>query len=172
MRTFLLCALVLTALPVAASAASEAPRRKPGLWEIRTQLPAMGNAATVMQICIGADKDDFDAQGGASGRCSPPRIERGAGTVTVDTVCTEDGHTAKSHAVFSGDFENSYRGDITVRYEPPMEGLEESRIRLDGRRLGPCKPGQRPGEMSMPGMPALPSGAAMPEHLPKIPTLR
>lgn len=58
-----------------------------------------------------------------------------------------------SRAIASGDFESSYRIDTIVQYDPPLGGVRrEDKDAVVAVRLGPCTPGQKPGDMVMPGM--------------------
>ncbi|HEY7219560.1 MAG TPA: hypothetical protein VH985_14340, partial [Candidatus Binatia bacterium] len=56
-------------------------------------------------------------------------------------------------AVFTGRFDSSYKADIKSSYEPPMAGMKESSSMIEAKWLGPCKAGQKPGDIVMPGMP-------------------
>ena len=87
--------------------------------------------------------------------CSVMDVKREAGgRMRIHSVCKVDAKTtATTDAVVSGDFSKSYRSDMTVRYQPPMEGMAEMRMVSQGKWLGPCKPGQKHGDVVMPGMP-------------------
>jgi hypothetical protein len=63
--------------------------------------------------------------------------------------------TTTSDSVITGDVENSYRNDMLIRYDPPQRGMKEMKMVQEGRWLGPCKAGQKPGDVMMPGMPAM-----------------
>ena len=49
--------------------------------------------------------------------------------------------------------DTAYRGDVKMRFTPPMSGISEMNMKVDGRWLGPCRPGMKPGDLVMPGMP-------------------
>jgi hypothetical protein len=72
--------------------------------------------------------------------------------VTMHSVCKFEGTTATTDAVFVGAFDSAYKGDMKTRYNPPMHGVSESKMAMEAKWLGPCKPGQKPGDMIMPNM--------------------
>jgi hypothetical protein len=41
---------------------------------------------------------------------------------------------------------------MKVTYSPPIMGMSSSRIAMDAKWLGPCKAGQKPGDMFMNGV--------------------
>ena len=148
--TPLLLALAAASFAGAAQAA-EMPKRKPGLWAIDTRIegmPAMG----AMQQCIDQNTDDLMQQQANREKqnCSVIDIKPQGKRLSVHSVCRLQGSTATTDAVFVGAFDSAYRGDMHTRFSPPMHGTSESRISLEARWVGPCKPGQKPGDVIMP----------------------
>jgi len=146
----LLLALVAASLAGALQAA-EMPKRKAGLWEISTRMegvPAMG----AMQQCIDQNTDNLMQQQAQKERpnCSVIDVKPLGNKVSVHSVCKVQGSTATTDAVFVGAFDSAYKGDMHTRFDPPLHGTSESRMSLDARWLGPCKPGQKPGDVIMP----------------------
>ena len=146
---FLLLALAAS-LGTAAQAA-EMPKRKPGLWEISTRMegmPAMG----AMQQCIDQNTDNLMQQQARKEQpeCSVIDVKPLGNKVTVHSVCKVQGSTATTDAVFVGSFDSAYKGDMQTRFNPPLHGTKESKMALEARWLGPCKPGQKPGDVIMP----------------------
>ena len=139
---------------VAATAlASDLPKRKPGLWEINTTMegaPSMGP----MQQCIDQNTDNLMQQQAKQGKseCSVMDVKPSGSKVTIHTVCKMDGTTVTTDGVFEGSFETSYRGTMKSRFNPPMQGMSESNMTQEARWVGPCKPGQKPGDVVMPNM--------------------
>jgi hypothetical protein len=41
-----------------------------------------------------------------------------------------------------------HRGRAT--FDPPLKGMKESSTIIDGKHVGACKPGQQPGDMTLP----------------------
>ena len=148
--------LVATALFLAAGAAgaADAPQRKSGLWEITNTMGGSHPMSNTMQQCVDAKTDKLTEQGGQHGaekQCSKNDIKRDGNKVVSDSVCKVDKTTVTTHAEFSGDFGSNYRGDIKSAYNPPMNGMKDMQMTLTAKWLGPCKPGQKPGDIVMPG---------------------
>ena len=60
--------------------------------------------------------------------------------------------------VGTGAFDTGYRMESKITFDPPMRGMRESSMTIEAKWLGPSKPGQRPGDVSMKGMPGMPEG--------------
>lgn len=136
------------------AAATDMPHRKPGLWEMKMQVPGMPQAMTSQQ-CIDEKTDDLMQQQGqaqAEQQCSKNTMRKEGNKVIVESVCKFNGTTAATTAVFTGDFSRSYHGEINTTYSPPMQGMKSSKQTMEAKWLGACKPGQKPGDVIMPGM--------------------
>jgi hypothetical protein len=139
------------ALLVAGSALaqSDLPRRKSGLWLITIS----GGPDPAMQFheCVDRDKDDFmrgDPGNTADPECSKNEIRRQGGSVILESVCKEEGSTATTRAVFTGNFDTAYKGESKTTYRPPLQGIGEMTQKTEGRWIATaCKPGQKPGDM-------------------------
>jgi len=150
----LILALLTLSFAANIAAANDMPARKPGLWEIKMQIPNMPQPM-LSQHCIDEKTDNLLQQQGekqARQQCSKNSMSKQGDKVIVDSVCKIDATTATTHAVFSGDFNRSYRGEIDTSFSPPLHGTKASKQVLEGKWLGACKPGQKPGDVSMPGM--------------------
>jgi Protein of unknown function (DUF3617) len=145
-------ALALVARP---ALAADPPQRKSGLWEMKQQIEGMPSMGA-MQMCVDQASDHLmQERAGAKPDCSVMDVKQSGGKMTLHSVCKVDAKTtATTDAVFTGSMESSYRGDIRVRYSPPLQGRAEMKMVSEARWLGPCKPGQKPGAVVMPGMPA------------------
>jgi hypothetical protein len=136
------------ALP-ALAAAVDLPRRKSGLWEISTA--AREGQVVAAQMCVDQKSDDLSRQlAGAGVTCSKQDVRREGSRYVVDSVCKFGESTATSRAVFTGSFDSRYDVDISAKYAPPMMGISEGRSTIRARWLGPCRAGQRPGDIVMP----------------------
>ena len=141
----------LLALP---SQALEQPKRKAGLWEIKAQA-VQGQPPMVMQQCT---SDAYEAQMQKEGleqsksMCSKTDIRQEGGKIVADSVCKVGNSTVTSQSVSTGDFSTGYRVEVKSTFNPPMDGLKGSTSVFEARWLGPCLPGQKPGDMVMPGM--------------------
>jgi hypothetical protein len=146
---------LLVASGVASAASFDPPKRKSGLWEIKmSSTQAKGMPA--IQECIDEKTDDLMQQGMAGMEdlsCSKNEMRKQGDTIVAESVCTVNGSTAKTRAVFTGRFDSAYKADIHSTYEPPLLGMREASWVLEAQWLGPCKPGQKPGDVAIPGMP-------------------
>lgn len=151
----LLAGLAAAAL-VGGALAADMPKRKSGLWEINTQMEGMPNAGA-MQQCIDQNTDDLIQQQAKKEKtdCSVMEVKPQGNKVATHSVCKFGGTTATTDAVFTGAFDSAYKGDMKTRYSPPMHGMSETKMTLEAKWLGPCKPGQKPGDLIMPNMKAV-----------------
>lgn len=148
-RQITLAALCLTSL--AALAADTIPARKPGLWEIDTEMSMMGGQKITARRCIGpnGDGDLLDRSAKERKKCSEAKVTRQGTQVITDMVCKVDSSTATIHGVLSGDFQKQYAGRVDTTYAPPLRGMSSTSLTLDARWIGPCAPGQKPGDTEM-----------------------
>jgi hypothetical protein len=85
-----------------------------------------------------------------------------------ESVCKMSDTTVSTRSVITGRFDSAYKADIKSTYEPPMHGMSESSSSMEARWLGPCKPGQKHGDISMPGMPeGMPNMEEITKKMPK-----
>ena len=153
-RIFSLSILGLAATGMATSALSaDMPKRKAGLWEINLRMegaPGMGP----MQQCIDQNTDNLMQQKAKDYKqdCSVMDIKPSGNKVSIHSVCKMEGSTATTDGVFEGSFDSSYKGTMKTRFSPPMHGMSESNMTQEARWLGPCKPGQKPGDVIIPNM--------------------
>ena len=143
--------------PVRPDAGSTAyPRRKPGLWEVRSNA-SDNHGLPPARFCVGENTDNpaiqLDRTAGEKGSCSIGAFRRVGTTWTAETVCRDSRQTVVSQSVATGDFLSEYRIDTLVFYSPPLPGgKREDRESVTARFLGPCKAGQRAGDLELPGM--------------------
>ncbi len=145
---------LLLASPVAA-ASFDAPKRKSGLWEIKMS-SGQAKGMPAMQQCVDEKTDDLTKQEMSAAQktqCSKNDMRKEGDKIVVESVCKMENSTATTRAVFTGRFDSAYKADIKSTFEPPLKGMKESSSVIEAKWLGPCKAGQKPGDMSMPGMP-------------------
>jgi len=109
------------------------------------------------RFCVGEHTDSehsqLDRSVGARGACTLGGFQRAGTAWVAETVCRQGKATVVSQAIASGDFESGYRIDTIVQYDPPLGGVRrEDKDAIVAVWLGPCAPGQKPGDMVMPGM--------------------
>lgn len=132
------------------------PKRKSGLWEIQIESSQAAARPMKMLQCID-DKTDADMQkramqGGGNTSCSKSSMKKTAAGYEMDSVCKQGNTTITSHGTVSGDFQSAYQIDMQSRFDPPLEGMQETRSRMKVRHLGACTDGMKPGDVSMNGM--------------------
>ena len=152
-RIIIYTLLSLAGIGSAISSAAEQPKRKPGLWEITMQMegaPSMG----AMQQCIDKNTDNLMQQQAVEEKpeCSVMDVKAAGNRVTIHSVCKLESSTATTDGVFEGSFDTNYKGTMKTRFNPPLQGMAESNMTQQARWLGPCKPGQKPGDVIMPNM--------------------
>lgn len=131
--------------------AAELPKRKPGLWEINTQTRGVPNLGPVQQ-CIGPNSDDLMLQNARKKNCRVLELTPTGARVALHSVCAIDTSTATTDGVLEGNFDARYTATLNTRFSPPWRGMTETTTTHEGRWLGPCKPGQKPGQVIGPNI--------------------
>lgn len=148
----LVIALALAGSFAVAHAADDLPKRDAGLWEMSTSLAEMGGLGMNMQMCVDDTIEDLMMQDDENSDCAEQSYRQDGNRVVFDATCTVDGSTARIDGVFTGDFAKHYQGEIKTTYTPPLEGMAATTMNIEARWIGPCKPGQQPGDAVMTGM--------------------
>ena len=154
MQLFVLFMALFVASP-AAAASYDPPKRKSGLWEMKMSSGQTKSMHTIQQ-CVDEKTDDLMRKEMAENQkmqCSKNEMRKEGDKVVAESVCKMENSTAKTRALFTGGFDSSYKADIKTTYEPPVGGMKEASSMIEAKWLGPCKAGQKPGDISMPGMP-------------------
>jgi hypothetical protein len=164
---FVAATLLVQTVGTTAVYAVEMPKRKSGLWEMKMTSTHGQGGTFAMQQCIDETTDELMRQQGDSAsmmmpkrgkssskeKCSTQNMRREGNTFVMDSVCQHGKTTATTHAVATGTFDSSYRMESKTTFDPPMSGIRDSTTIVEAKWLGPCKEGQRPGDVIMPGMP-------------------
>jgi len=147
-------ALAGLALSLATDAlAQSAPKRKPGLWQQSISHSTPGVPPTSMSMCTDEKTDDLLAQrAGGTERCTQQSMKQQGASYVVEAVCKDGNTTIRTRGVFSGDFSTRYTGELRSTFDPPMQGMREMTQKMEARWVGPCKPGQKPGDVVVEGM--------------------
>jgi len=144
------CAAALL-LAGAAAFAQDMQKRKSGLWELRMSV----GQGMVVSHCVDQARDDALRQQMMRGMdpsgCTRSNFQRSAGRMSFDSTCTFNNSRMTSHTTITGDFDSAYRMETHSTYDPPLAGKSEGGVTVDAKWVGACKPGQRPGDMVMPG---------------------
>jgi hypothetical protein len=133
------------------ASAQDMPKRKSGLWELKMSA-AHG---MVVSHCVDQARDDaLRQQVGRdldAARCTRTNFQRSAAGLSFDSACEFNNSKMKSHTTITGDFNSAYKMEMRTTYDPPLMGKSEGGMTIDAKWVGACKPGQRPGDMVMPG---------------------
>lgn len=135
--------------------AAELPIRRPGLWEIKIKLTGGAAPTAMMHHCTdeSVDRDMITMFNPlAPHLCTKREIQKRAEGYTIDTVCRADNKTVTLHSEVTGDPHTSYRvvTEKKIQDEPDSAPVV-SNVTLEGRHVGACKPGQKPGDVIMAG---------------------
>jgi hypothetical protein len=166
LRRILSTAVLVLASASATQALEALPKRKPGLWEIQHQMQGLPNVAGPIQMCTDEKSDDIMRMGAEDmkPKCSVMDFKKDGDRDTVKSVCKiMDTTSATTTATFTGSFDSSYRGDIHSTYDPPIHGKKEINMSLAAKWLGPCKAGQKAGDIILPNL-----GARGGKNLPNV----
>lgn len=140
--------------------AEDLPLRKAGLWE-STMRSGKGNEQTMtVKQCVDA-KTETGLLGMISGLCDLKWKRTGDDRIEADTTCKVGSVTASGRSVITGDFESNLRiesttttsgaGGVAIPGTPHIEipPLTQT-IVVEAKWIGPCEPGQKPGDIITP----------------------
>jgi hypothetical protein len=146
------CLIALVTAPAARAAdALEFPTLKNGQWEMTTQSSATGAAPRKTTVCLDANtqKRMFEmSQGMQKEMCTRMDMRRDGAKYVMDAECKLGESTVKSHGVMTMLSETAYRTESTATFDPPFNrDLRETKTVIDGKYLGACRDGMKPGDM-------------------------
>lgn len=132
------------------------PKRKAGLWQVTT-VGAQNAGLPPAMYCVDDNTDtehhQLDRVSGDKGSCKIGGFKVDGATWVSEATCRDGKSVVTSRSVASGAFDHEYRIDTTVSYDPPLRsGRAEDRTASQATYIGPCKPGQKPGDMYIAGM--------------------
>jgi hypothetical protein len=151
MRHPVVLALLLLAPPV--MAAQDFPKLKSGLWEMSNTMPGRPGAPMTSTICLDASlqQDVLKLSSGMmQGMCSRHELKVSGNKVTGDVVCKMGDSTMKSRAVMPMTGDTAYRTVAHTTFDPPFGVMATTDTVIEGRYVGACRPGQKPGDMTTP----------------------
>jgi hypothetical protein len=145
-------ALLVAGVAALDASAQDVPKRKPGLWQHNMTTIGAPMPPTSVTMCTDERMDKMLADRSEAERCSKQSVRREGNAVVVEAVCTQQNTTVRTKGRFSGDFNSHYTGEMHSTFDPPMHGMKETRQKIEAKWLGPCKPGQKPGDVQVQGM--------------------
>jgi hypothetical protein len=146
---FVLCALLL---PLGA-AAQQYPKLKPGLWDMNRGSDRPNAPGMHMSVCVdeSLQKEMWEMGAGAmKGMCSKTDFHMSGNTGSGEFICNMGGSTMHSKSTMTVTGDTAWHTDVDTTFDPPLNGAAKSHSTLDARYVGACKPGQRPGDMTLP----------------------
>jgi hypothetical protein len=169
-RQFALAAGVVTLFSWVALAAEELPTPRAGLWESRMISASAAVPATTVKQCMDGKIDLEGMLKAAGGMCDLTWKRVAADRIETETSCKFGPVSTKGKGVVIGDFNSRLRIETTATTSMdgmpagmPKLGLptEPQTMVIEARWVGPCEPGQKPGDFIMPDgkvmrMPAMP----------------
>lgn len=132
------------------------PARRDGLWELtlRSHAPGPQKPIKVLQ-CTSAEAERYMLTSVMSSQenCRQIRVQRSGRSASrsydIQTVCYVHDHRVDGHMRLTGDLQSAYRGQFSVQVaNEPQRAASPTTV--EGRWLGACRPGQRPGDMVLP----------------------
>jgi Protein of unknown function (DUF3617) len=154
--TAALLALILSlAFSVAATAiAQDFPQLKAGQWETTTTSSIKpGTPPNKMTMCTddAIQKQMMNmGEGMRREMCSKSDLRHEGGKYIGDSVCKIGDATMTSHSVMTIQGDTSYKTVVNATYDPPFMGMKETTTTIDGKNVGPCRDGLKPGDIVSP----------------------
>lgn len=128
------------------------PARKSGLWEVtlRGDSPGPRQGQTVLQ-CTSTEAEAYMLMSIVPGQenCREARAVRRAGGYDIRTVCQVHDNRIETRLELAGDLQSAYRGRFVAKFSQDPSRAPAPTV-FEGRWLGACKSGQRPGDMVLP----------------------
>ena len=131
---------------------AQLPSRKSGLWEVTVR--SAGESAMRQQKVLQCTTEEAEqvmllAVVPGQEHCHDVKAKRTTEGYEVRTQCYVHDNRVDASVNFSGDLQIAYRGVFEVTYSKPVR-FNPGRTKFEGRWLGPCKAGQRAGDMVLP----------------------
>lgn len=130
------------------------PTRKSGLWEVtlRGESPGPRQGQTVHQ-CTSTEAEAYMLMSIVPGQenCSEAKVTRPAKGLgyAIRTLCKVHDNRIETRMELTGDLQSAYAGRFSAKFSIPPARDPGTTV-FEGRWLGACKPGQRPGDMVLP----------------------
>jgi hypothetical protein len=129
--------LLLGAAPLGSQARADGLPINPGLWEIKTQNPMMGNEQ-VQQHCMKEAEFDPVSMMGEKQGCEIMNQQIAGNTVDYDLTCTDDTEQGKAEGHFTftidGDQGNG-QVDLKMSFGEQSMNMQYT---MDAQRVGDC----------------------------------
>jgi len=138
-----------------AALAEDLPLRKAALWEMKVTKVGGSVPEMTMQHCTDPTTDremNNSVSPLAKQICTKQDIVKTATGYVTDSVCSVAGVSMTTHAEISGDFNSGYTVTSTTHSDKGPTGKPlDATTKIEAKWMGDCKPGQKPGDIVMPG---------------------
>jgi hypothetical protein len=137
-----------------AALAEDLPLRKAGLWEMKITKVGGSVPEMTMQHCTDPTTDkemNNSVSPLAKQICSKQDVRKTATGYVTDSVCAVAGVSMTTHAEIAGDFNSGYTVTSTTHGDKGPGGKLDATTRIQAKWLSDCQPGQKPGDILMPG---------------------
>ena len=144
----------LLAAATAVAAADEFPKLKAGLWEVNMTSGKADAKPRLTTMCLdeSVQREMYRVSTGmATGMCTKHDIKVSGNKVTTVANCDLGITKMQSQAVMTLTGNTAYHTEARATFDPPLNGAREQSTVIDGKHIGACKPGQQPGDMTLPG---------------------
>lgn len=155
--------VAFTLLSAWPAAALDLPARKPGLWQMTMKQEVAGSPSesTISEQCIDAATDkEMSAAGsdmlvGMCGKWDPQKVGE---KIIADQTCQIGARSVTVHTEISGSFDSAYTMTAnSITTGGPALSNGKSNTIIEAKWMGPCKPDQKPGDMTM----SIPAGGTI-----------
>jgi hypothetical protein len=133
--------------------AQDAPKRRPGLWEIVGTSDRNNGEPRTTKMCTDEKTEGLFTHLGdrvSKGVCSKRDVQNQGSQVVTDSVCTIAQTQVTSHTVMTFDSPTSFTIEIHSRYEPALFGRTESSATHVGKWVGACPTDMKAGDVVTP----------------------
>ncbi len=138
-----------------AAFAEDLPLRKAGLWEMKIVRTGGAVPDMTMQHCTDptTDKEMNNSISPAAKQvCAKQELKKTATGYVSNSICTVAGVSMTTHAEIVGDFNSGYTVTTTSHSDKGVSGKPlDATTKIQAKWIGDCQPGQKPGDIVMPG---------------------
>lgn len=142
------------AFVASAAMAQDYPKLKPGLWESSSRSTAQPKDAPSLakSMCLdeASAKEIVEASTAAmKSICSRFDVKRDGDRYMSEGVgCKVGQSTMAMKSTWTVTKDSAYRFESSSSFDPPFRGIKEETTTVDAKHVGPCKPGQVPGDVT------------------------
>ena len=145
---------LVAVVPTLALAAGDPPHLRPGLWEASTSFPNRAQPSPLItRLCLDGQTQRrlLEQVTFAMLRlCSRSEYGMQGGRFVTSSSCTIAGSTLEGRTETTFFRDTSYHTEVVGRMAPPGRVVAQQKTVIDGRHVGACPAGWKPGDMTLP----------------------